>query len=167
MTTYLADQVRTRRSAPGTAPEPRSPGDTRTALDMSIERRPDPETGGLSAADAAWPRRLRRIVRASLIHWGHPGMVDTALLLVTELATNALQHGSGPAIGVRIFLQGDHCVIKVTDTAGSPTRPRLRAASPTDESGRGLFLVEALAAEWGVSDDGTRVWCLFPVGGTS
>ncbi|MFI5990257.1 ATP-binding protein [Streptomyces sp. NPDC051362] len=161
MTTYLADQERTCRRAPGTAPEHRSPGDARPGLDMSIERRPDPNTGGLSAADAAWPRRLRRIVRAGLHHWGRPDLIESAELLLTELATNALQHGSGPEIGVRIFLRAGRCVIEVSD--GSPVRPVLRDSSPADERGRGLFLVQVMAAEWGVSQDGTTTWCTLPL----
>ncbi|MDH6629424.1 anti-sigma regulatory factor (Ser/Thr protein kinase) [Streptomyces sp. LBL] len=129
----------------------------RTPLELSIERRPDPEADGLSRADAAWPRRLRRIVRAGLTHWGRPDLTETAELLLTELATNALRHGQGDVIGVRVYLDGARCVIEVTD--GSPLRPELRQAGPTDEGGRGLFLVEAMADAWGTSPDGTRTWC--------
>ncbi|MFF4575684.1 ATP-binding protein [Streptomyces sp. NPDC001410] len=161
MTTNLADQERTRRRAPGTAPEPRRYGDARTALEMSIERRPDPDSGDLSEADAAWPQRLRRIVRAGLTYWGRPDLIETAELLLTELATNALRHGSGPDISVRVYIKDDRCVIEVND--GSPIRPELRHADPTDEGGRGLFLVESLAAEWGVSPDGTTTWCTLPL----
>ncbi|MFF7142129.1 ATP-binding protein [Streptomyces nodosus] len=161
MTTHLADQERTRCRAPGAADEPRCCGGIGTALEMSIERRPNPDGDALSKADAAWPRRLRRIVRASLIHWGRPSLVETAELLLTELATNALRHARGLDIGIRIYAQGDRLVIEVND--GSPTRPVLRHATATDESGRGLFLVEAMAAEWGVSPDGTTTWCTLPL----
>ncbi|MEV6056925.1 ATP-binding protein [Streptomyces sp. NPDC052107] len=112
-------------------------------------------------ADAAWPQRLRRIVRAGLIHWGCPDLVDTAELLLTELATNALRHGRGPEIDVHVYLKDDRCVMEVDD--GSPHRPRLRQAGPEDEGGRGLFLVQALAEEWGVSPDGTTTWCTLPL----
>ncbi|MFB7576368.1 ATP-binding protein [Streptomyces sp. NPDC056165] len=161
MTTPLADQERTRRRAPGTADEPRLCGEARTAFELSIERRPDPDSGGLSKADAAWPKRLRRIVRASLTHWGRPDLVETAELLLTELATNALRHASGSDIDVRTYLQGDHLVIEVND--GSPLCPVPRYAGPDDESGRGLFLVERLAEAWGVSEDGTTTWCTLPL----
>lgn len=108
-------------------------------------------------ADAVWPRRLRRLVRASLIHWRRPDLVETAELLLTELATNALRHAHGPDIGVRVQLQDDHLVIEVRD--GSPLVPVPRCAGPDDENGRGLLLVEALADAWGVSADGTTTWC--------
>lgn len=131
------------------------------ALEVSIERHPDPDTDGLSKADAAWPQRLRRILRVALTHWGRHDLIETADLLLTELATNALRHGDGRDIGVRVYLRDRRCVIEVND--GSPNRPELRHAAPTDEGGRGLFLVESMAEEWGVSPDGTTTWCTFPL----
>ncbi|MEU0853783.1 ATP-binding protein [Streptomyces flaveolus] len=115
----------------------------------------------MSEADAAWPQRLRRIARASLTYWRCPDLVDTVELLLTELATNALRHARGRNIGVRIFARDDHLVIEVND--GSPLTPVPRCAGPDDESGRGLFLVEALSDAWGVSPDGTTTWCTLPL----
>lgn len=137
------------------------PESIRTALEMSIERRPSSDSGSLSEADAAWPQRLRRIVRACLMYWRCPSLIDTAELLLTELATNALRHGHGNEIGVHVFFRGDQCVIEVT--AGSSACPKLRQAGLGDESGRGLFLVDALASSWGVSPDGRTTWCSLPL----
>ncbi|MFE4576598.1 ATP-binding protein [Streptomyces chartreusis] len=161
MTTHLAGQERTCRSAPETADELRSHTGALPALEVSIERRPDPDSGDLSQADAAWPQRLRRLTRASLKHWGRPDLVETAELLLTELATNALWHGSHLNIGVRIAIEDAHLKIEVND--GSPLRPELRQAKPDDEGGRGLLLVECMANAWGVSDDGTTTWCTLPL----
>lgn len=161
MTTHLASQERTCRSAPVAADELRSHTGARRALEVSIERRPDPDSGALSEADALWPRRLRRIARASLSHWGRPDLIETVDLLLTELATNALRHGSGLDVGVRISMQDVHIKIEVND--GSPVRPVLRNAKHDDEGGRGLFLVESLAKAWGVSDDGSTTWCTVPL----
>ncbi|MFJ4429323.1 ATP-binding protein [Streptomyces bobili] len=157
MTIHLADQERTCRRAPDAATDPSRRERVRTAVDMSIERRSDPETGGLSKADAVWPQRLRRVVRVSLTYWGHPDLIATAELLLTELATNALRHGKGLDIGVLMYFQNDRCVIEVND--GSTERPKPRRSGPTDEDGRGLLLVESLAESWGVSPDGTTTWC--------
>lgn len=132
----------------------------RQALELSIERRPDPDADGLSAADAAWPQRLRRILRAGLMYWALPDLVDTAELLLTELVTNALRHAHGRDVGVRIYLEGENLVIEVRD--GSPHVPVPRCPGPDDESGRGLLLVEALAHSWGVSEDGKTTWCTLP-----
>ncbi|MFJ4084903.1 ATP-binding protein [Streptomyces iakyrus] len=161
MTTHLAGQERTCRSAPVAADELRSHTSALRALEVSIERRPDPESDGLSGADAAWPKRLRRIARASLTHWGRPDLIEAVELLLTELATNALRHGSGPDVGVRVSMQDNHLKIEVND--GSPVRPVLRHAEVDDEGGRGLLLVESMAETWGVSDDGTTTWCTLPL----
>ncbi|WP_344603897.1 ATP-binding protein [Streptomyces glaucus] len=133
----------------------------RTAIEVSIERRPAPDAGSLSERDAVWPQRLRRIARAALTYWGRPDLIDNAELLLTELVTNALRHGHGRTIGLRMYLSGGRFRIEVQDA--SPDRPELRYACPTDESGRGLFLVDALAEAWGVSDDGTTTWCTLPL----
>ncbi|MET9110805.1 ATP-binding protein [Streptomyces zhihengii] len=128
---------------------------------MSIERHPDPDGRGLSAADAVWPQRIRRLARASLKHWGHPGVVDVAELCLSELLTNALCHAAGPDIDVRVYARDGECVIEVQD--GSPRRPELRRVDLDDENGRGLLLIDALASAWGVSDDGTTTWCTLPL----
>lgn len=133
----------------------------RAAHEVSIGRDPASTPGRLTEADARWPGRLRRIVRVALKHWGCPELSDTAELLVTELATNAFRHGRGRDIAVRFYLQNDRCVIEVND--GSPARPHLRHAEDDDEDGRGLFLVESMADEWGVTPDGTSTWCTLPL----
>jgi anti-sigma regulatory factor (Ser/Thr protein kinase) len=143
---------------PASAPHHAQAG---TAFEVSIERRPDPDCGQVSEADAQWPQRLRRIVRAALTSWGHPDLADTAQLLLTELATNALRHAHGPDIGVRVRLRDNCCLIEVND--GSPSTPVPRCAGPDDENGRGLLLVESLAVAWGVSGDGTTTWCTIPL----
>ncbi|MGV9456357.1 ATP-binding protein [Streptomyces sp. NPDC003635] len=132
-----------------------------SALELTIRRDLHPNAEGISTADAAWPRRLRRIMRASLQHWGLHNLTEPAELLLTELATNALRHGKGREVKVRVLLRGARCVIEVAD--GSPTRPEPRHAALDDEGGRGLLLVESLAAEWGVSQDGTTTWCTLPL----
>lgn len=129
---------------------------TRTALDVSIARRPSLASNELSESDALWPGKLRQAVRASFTCWGCVGLVETAELLLTELLTNALRHATGP-VRVRVYARGDQCVIEVHD--GSPRRPTMRHVGPDDESGRGLLLVDALANSWGTSDDGTTTWC--------
>ncbi|MFQ6146733.1 ATP-binding protein [Streptomyces seoulensis] len=125
------------------------------AFDLSLERCPD-AGGGLSDSDARWPGRMRRIVRASLNYWRQGDLADTAELLTSELVTNALCHGAGQDVGMRLSLTQHSLLIEVRD--GSPQRPVLRDAQPDDENGRGLALVDALADAWGISADGTRTW---------
>ncbi|MCX5233932.1 ATP-binding protein [Streptomyces prunicolor] len=106
------------------------------------------------------PRRARVIVRAGLRYWGWPGLIESADVLVTELVTNALEHGLGD-VGLRVYLADTHLLIEVRD--GSDQLPVLREAVPDDEDGRGLFLVAAIADAWGVSSDGKTTWCSLPL----
>ncbi|MEU8353018.1 ATP-binding protein [Streptomyces sp. NPDC048845] len=100
---------------------------------------------------------MRRIVRAKLRAWDRELWTDSAELLVTELTTNAFQHGTAAEVGVRLLLTAGCIVIEVDD--GSPAPARLRTAGLLEENGRGLPLVVALSDAWGVSTDGTRTWC--------
>lgn len=82
---------------------------------------------------------------------------DTAVLLTSELVTNAVLHGR-PPIGITIEL--DQRVVKVTVADSNPARPVLspRRLAATDH--RGLQIVDALAAAWGVQNRpvGKAVW---------
>lgn len=73
--------------------------------------------------------------------------VDTAVLLVSELVTNAVRHARGPCSLVVRF-QGDVVEFCVED--GDPQLPVARVTGPLDETGRGFLLVGALADRWGV-----------------
>lgn len=161
MTTRPVDQEHTRRRAPAAAGEEGRRDSLPLAIDVSIERHPDPLSGGMSHEDAAVPQRLRRILRASLNHWGRSDLADTAELVLTELVTNALVHTTGPGIRVRVSAQGAHLRIEVNDFSPGGRLPR--PAEPYAEHGRGLLIVDALAEKWGVSDDRTNVWCTLPL----
>ncbi|KAB1140228.1 ATP-binding protein [Streptomyces luteolifulvus] len=100
---------------------------------------------------------MRRITRAYLRCHGMADLIDSALLAVSELVTNAIRHGGSRPVGLRVAPFADALRIEVTD--GSSTRARARAAAADDESGRGLLLVSAVSKEWGVSDDGRTTWC--------
>ncbi|MEV2234966.1 ATP-binding protein [Streptomyces phaeochromogenes] len=102
---------------------------------------------------------MRRIVRAGLNRWERPELTEDAELLVTELVTNSLRHGRGD-IRVRLYLSADRIRIEVRD--GARETPVLRTATSSDEDGRGLFIVRAIADDWGISPDGTT-WCTLPL----
>ncbi|MEU6839223.1 ATP-binding protein [Streptomyces rubiginosohelvolus] len=111
----------------------------------------------MGAADLHRPAQLRRMNRALLKHWDLSPCIDDAELVLTELATNAFQHGGGDDITVTWCADGAHLTIQVKDS--SPVRPALQAVDEASEHGRGLCIVEALAASWGISEDGTTVHC--------
>ncbi|MCX5206728.1 ATP-binding protein [Streptomyces sp. NBC_00237] len=104
--------------------------------------------------------QMRRITTAKLRHWRLDDLVDVATLVVSELVTNAIRHGKAQhPVELRVSYSADKLHVQVTD--GSSTPARLRPVSDDDESGRGLYLVDGLADDWGVSECGTRTWCSF------
>jgi len=118
---------------------------------------------GLVVASA--PRSVALVRRYALdactaLGWGDSA--DTVALLVSEMATNAVLHAYGPEIRVRVLDRGLRLRVEVSD--GSAALPVPRDASARAENGRGLALVEALAAGWGtdLSPGGKTVW--FEVG---
>ncbi|SEP02610.1 ATP-binding protein [Actinacidiphila rubida] len=116
-------------------------------------------SNGPLEGDAAgqWVGRLRRISMAKLRVWGLSPILDDAKLLVSELVTNALRYGDGEEIEFRLVITLQGLMIAVNDN--SPHRPELSVVGDTSETGRGLFIVAALADDWGVSPDGTITWC--------
>ncbi|WP_331720499.1 ATP-binding protein (plasmid) [Streptomyces sp. NBC_00161] len=111
-----------------------------------------------SEQDIQRPGQMRRIAAAYLRLWKLPELVDAALLPLSELVTNAFRHGAGAVVDVRLYFTEAYLCIEVDD--GSPWVPRRYPAEPLAKGGRGLDVVDALADVWGVTEDGTRVWCL-------
>ena len=114
-------------------------------------------------ADLPAVAETRCILRDSLQHWGVPELVDTTELLATELLTNALKHTRGGAVLTATLLPGPEHRLRIEVEDSLAWRPLPRPALPADEqgtSGRGLFLVEALAEAWGVraGPSGKAVW---------
>lgn len=107
--------------------------------------------------DPASVRDARRFVQERLTGWGLAGAAETAVLLVSELVTNALLHARTP---VKVVLDGDGDGVRVAVVDASPARPARRRHSLQSGTGRGLLLVDQLAATWGVArrPPGKEVW---------
>jgi serine/threonine-protein kinase RsbW len=95
---------------------------------------------------------------------------ETAGLLASELATNAIRHAATDDFEVSVQYQPgeDHLWVGVTDTGRGD--PILRRPAPTEEHGRGLRLVGLLADRWGVRRrrgprPGKTVWFELPIEG--
>jgi anti-sigma regulatory factor (Ser/Thr protein kinase) len=98
-------------------------------------------------------RLARLLADEQLRRWGLP--METASLVVAELAANAATHGRVPGRDFRLSLcviGGDVLRIEVTDTRGERL-PEVQPPSADAESGRGLLLVDALADRWGVVEE--------------
>jgi len=107
-------------------------------------------------ADITSPRAAREFVAAIL---GHPDDEATkmALVLTSELVTNAVLHAR-TEVDVRVDLDAERMRVEVAD--GDPRLPTPLDLTPDALGGRGLFLVEQLAAAWGSDpcDGGKVVW---------
>lgn len=98
---------------------------------------------------------LRRLTKDRARLWGIDGAAaDDAALIVDELFANAVRYGSqaGDHVALSLSLDGPELRIAVADSKTGTPRPR--APGDDETGGRGLFLVGALAAKWGVDPSG-------------
>lgn len=109
--------------------------------------------------DVRAPSGARMLVREQLTRWGLHDHADTTELLVSELVANALVHGCGP-IRLRMSLSCQKRTLRCAIGDGCPAVPRLRPAQQDEEHGRGLLLLDQLAAHWGSrrTIGGKTVW---------
>ena len=104
-------------------------------------------------------RLSRYATRAVLTAWNLEHMDDAAILLVSELVTNAVRHAEGTdVIMVDLHAGRTWLRIEVQDTDRHWPQPRI--PDGFDESGFGFILVEALSSNWGVreTETGKAVW---------
>ncbi|QIQ02346.1 SpoIIE family protein phosphatase [Streptomyces liangshanensis] len=105
----------------------------------------------------------RAFVRDTLQGWGHSDVVDDAVVLTSELVTNAVVH-AGTSADVLCLRTEDGVRVEVADRYPEREVPIQGTghafASPDSENGRGLLLCAALASRWGVEYTPTykQVW---------
>lgn len=100
---------------------------------------------------------VRRFVDTTLAEWDASHRIDDVRLVASELVTNAIRH-VGSDITVTLTRPAGRLRVAVAD--GGTTCPSVVTADATAASGRGLRLVEAIAADWGCErrPDGKIVW---------
>ncbi|MGE0732330.1 MAG: ATP-binding protein [Acidimicrobiia bacterium] len=112
-----------------------------------------------SATDPSEIAATRRAAAAHLERCGCTNIAD-AILVLSELVTNAVVHGGG---ATRVCISCDQTAIHINvfDRRADPPRPRLD--NPVI-GGRGLHIVEHLAQGWGSTADalGKQVWATLP-----
>ncbi|MFI5798852.1 ATP-binding protein [Streptomyces sp. NPDC051677] len=112
---------------------------------------------------------LRRIMRLHLCIWGLHELTDEAQLCVSELASNVITHvGPGTPATLAVSMNGVRLRIEVHDP-DTRALPTLLDANVESEGGRGMALVDAVAARWGVQLrlDRKVTWCELVTGLTS
>ncbi|MDR7312005.1 serine phosphatase RsbU (regulator of sigma subunit)/anti-sigma regulatory factor (Ser/Thr protein kinase)/putative methionine-R-sulfoxide reductase with GAF domain [Nocardioides luteus] len=105
----------------------------------------------------------RRFARRVLADWGFEDLLDDAVLLTSELVTNAVTHAGTP-MTVAVVREADRVRIDVVDQHPTRVLPVGANARPgIGEHGRGLLITSALATAWGVEyrKDHKRVWAAF------
>jgi anti-sigma regulatory factor (Ser/Thr protein kinase) len=136
----------------------------------------DTTQGGHAAISGSWtltadttaPWRARALAGALFADLD-ANRRDDVLLLVSELVTNAAEHGSGAgdAIGLSVCIEGHLLRVTVTDRSVAP--PALRRVSRDCTHGRGLWIVDQLVDRWGVDvgESGKSVWVEAELGPTT
>ena len=126
------------------------PSDYSEPVKLQIELPPKPEVAGLA-------RKLLSVLLAD----EPPDLRDDVCLLTDELISNSLRHARldrTDRIGLLAKVDPNRVYVQVCDP-GVAGYPSLRTPNPDDTHGRGLFLLDALAHEWGVRrQDTTCVW---------
>ena len=135
--------------------------------------RPDGRVDGGEPAEVAIPigAQAPRVARSVMAEWlaDHvaPSVLETALLLVSELVSNSVRHSGVPEgedVVVRVHLWRDGFRLEVED----PGRDGVIAPQPPDllrGGGMGLHLVQTLSERWGVvraAEGPTCVWAQLP-----
>jgi CheY-like chemotaxis protein len=109
-------------------------------------------------ADVREVREARRFVTSRCEAWGCQDGIDDASLIVSELVTNAIVH-AGTSCRLTVRRRPHAFRLEVRD--GRNTQPDPRLSGPSEEHGRGLFLVSATAVAWGIEPapgEGKIVW---------
>jgi serine phosphatase RsbU (regulator of sigma subunit)/anti-sigma regulatory factor (Ser/Thr protein kinase) len=117
-------------------------------------------------ADRRTPAAARAIVRSVLAEAELDELLNEALLLTTELSTNAIEH-AGTELDIEVVADEDGLTVTVSDFAAGQlekvsARPKndLTDISEVSERGRGLLLVDHFASRWGTTHlpTGKGVW---------
>jgi anti-sigma regulatory factor (Ser/Thr protein kinase) len=107
--------------------------------------------------DPGAPRRARRFVAQVLDDWGYQSLIDDAMVVASELATNAVMHAHS---SFTLSLAAGREVVRISIRDASVLPPARRESPPLASSGRGLGLVAGIATAWGTEavPGGKVVW---------
>jgi anti-sigma regulatory factor (Ser/Thr protein kinase) len=108
----------------------------------------------------------RELVRYALTNWGYRGdLVHDAMLVMSEIVTNAVAAAKGTRLRLRCALKDQAPLLECWDSC--PALPIACDSSATDENGRGLAIIAAYSKEVGVrpsaTGEGKIVWALMPI----
>jgi anti-sigma regulatory factor (Ser/Thr protein kinase) len=137
-----------RMDEPTAGPEATPPADEAQAAEVRVPDRP-----------ASVPA-TRAFLTRLLDGWGVADeVIDDASLLTSELPSNAIQHGTG-VVELRVEAEGGRLRVAVHDQGVE--MPVVNHADPASTGGRGMWIVQSIAHDWGTeangSEPGKSVW---------
>lgn len=106
-------------------------------------------------------RQARDFATRTLATWGLAARADDIRHCVSELATNAMEHGTVPGHGFTVTMAADDGIVRVEVHDSSNRQPHPRHPTVSDISGRGLQIIDELSDGWGVEDrepTGKVIW---------
>lgn len=122
----------------------------RVAL-RTVSRRltPEPASAGIA----------RRFASDVATEWGAGDSIDQLNICVSEIVTNALIHTAAD-IDLTIHLSPSNIRVEVKDASDRAPALKDNSDDPAETTGRGLFIVDTIASDWGVEfvDSGKVVW---------
>ena len=110
-------------------------------------------------SDATAVRQARQLTRDALVAWHLGQLEEAAVLLVSELVTNAVRHARDTgAIGLELASTSTRLRVEIQD--GDPSWRHMDSLADDDESGFGFLVVDSLADRWGLRRvcAGKAVW---------
>ncbi|MEV6011026.1 SpoIIE family protein phosphatase [Streptomyces sp. NPDC051976] len=140
---------------------------------LIVRRAPDPGTSRaprmhsyVHQADPEGLADARSALRQALSDWGMSELADDVELAAGELLVNVLLHTESGAVLTLEVLPEPVRRVRLSVQDRSSVWPRRRSPGEAATSGRGLLMIDALAARWGVEPrgDGKAVWCEFAPG---
>jgi len=104
-------------------------------------------------------RMGRHTTRVVLSAWRLPSLEENAVLVVSELLTNAIRHARDTD-AIELDLHATRAWLRIEIQDRDRQWPRPRVVNELSESGFGFVLIDALAAKWGVreTETGKAVW---------
>jgi hypothetical protein len=121
----------------------------------------DPILEAQWSSDLLTPRLARVALQQFAASFLDDDQLAAALLLTTEVVTNAVCHACGP-VTFRASIHDTSLMVEVCDDLPGDIEPSL--PGPQSECGRGLRIIDALATRWGSArtPSGKRVWFEIP-----
>jgi anti-sigma regulatory factor (Ser/Thr protein kinase) len=147
----------------GVGPQPRTDDVAVLCLTSDAVAAGPPTARRRFRGEAISASAARRFAADVLTAWHQRQLIDDALLLLDEVITNAIQHTVGDVtVDLRL---GEHLRVTVHDASNRPPERRTSTTDDDSDNGRGLHIIEQLAAAWGsepASTGGKRVWFDLP-----